>query len=223
MRSYVQSLACMHNNTDTMSYSVRSFFCCCCCSLAVTVFFLGLSSILQDCELNLSFPQTTATTITITITHTTIIIITTTTITCVPLPVKDMEPLHHPHPTSAAHPQHPEDSPAPSAHTANTNMSTHLPIYSHVGVIYTTAWSEPELCSLHAWWGPTRLHLQSWPSLNQKFPVIITPNASSVCNTSRPQGCIPDSNWHTVECELCSALLWSWNECSSLLSQDGRV
>ena len=36
-------------------------------------------------------------------------------------------------------------------------------------------------------------HLWSGLDLNQKFDIIIAPNASSVCYTSRPQFCIPDS------------------------------
>ena len=58
--------------------------------------------------------------------------------------------------------------------------------------------------------------------LNQKFYVTIVPNPSSVCYTSRLQFCIPGSRWHTMECELHSALLWSQAERGSLLSQDSQ-
>ena len=54
------------------------------------------------------------------------------------------------------------------------------------------------------WLGRRLLRLQTC-SLNwtriRNF-VIIAPNASSACHTSRPQLRVPDSGWHTVACNL---------------------
>ena len=67
------------------------------------------------------------------------------------------------------------------------------------------------------------LHLPSGPDFNQKFDVIIDPNASPVCGTSRPQLCFADDRWRAVECELLSALFRIRVKHSLYLSQDRKV
>ena len=67
------------------------------------------------------------------------------------------------------------------------------------------------------------LHLRSRPCMYQKFCIIFVLNTSFVSCTSRPQLCIPDDRWHTVERELHSSLLWIRAERCWHLLQDGQV
>ena len=67
------------------------------------------------------------------------------------------------------------------------------------------------------------LHLRSRPCMYQKFCIIFVLNTSFVSCTSRPQLCIPDDRWHTVERELHSSLLWIRAEHCWHLLQDGQV
>ena len=62
----------------------------------------------------------------------------------------------------------------------------------------------------------------SVPDLNE-FGSIIAPKASSACCASIPQLSVSYSRWCRIECKPCSARLWSWAECGSHPSRDGRV
>ena len=70
--------------------------------------------------------------------------------------------------------------------------------------------------------GLVHSHLLSGPNLSRKFNVTVVLKASSVCNTSRPNLCAPDSRWRTMECEPCSALLRSQPDRGSLPSRAGQ-
>ena len=62
-----------------------------------------------------------------------------------------------------------------------------------------------------------------WTRLESEVNVIITPNTSPICYTSRPHLYVPDAWWCTMECELCLAPPWSRGKRGSPPSQDSRV
>ena len=65
-------------------------------------------------------------------------------------------------------------------------------VFPRVLIHATEPRAGPTLTSAWAGHRLVPLHLQSGPDLNQKFQVIIAPNMSSVCYTSRPWLCVPD-------------------------------
>ena len=80
--------------------------------------------------------------------------------------------------------------------------------WSHAFTLHT-ARVMPAFASARAPRGLVHCHLWSGPDLNQKFYNNISPKASSVCYTFRPQLRVPDGRWRRMKCEPCSALVRS--------------